>query len=87
MYEEPETPVECAVIASIQWPLSLLYSKWKEEWLHDCSKDIRYLLEIKLKNSMVDPKLPSQPKICYRPIRPCDLETLQHIHAKLFPIR
>ncbi|KAL1362417.1 hypothetical protein HN51_010684 [Arachis hypogaea] len=36
---------------------------------------------------MVAPKFSTKPKICYRPIRPSDLETLEHIHTKLFPIR
>ncbi|KAJ1406690.1 Acyl-CoA N-acyltransferase [Sesbania bispinosa] len=29
----------------------------------------------------------NRPKICYRPIRPSDLNILEHIHLKLFPIR
>ncbi|XP_061340561.1 histone acetyltransferase MCC1-like isoform X1 [Gastrolobium bilobum] len=36
---------------------------------------------------MVNPKVSSRPKICYRPIRPSDLDILEHIHGKLFPIR
>ncbi|RYR35814.1 hypothetical protein Ahy_A10g050914 [Arachis hypogaea] len=36
---------------------------------------------------MVASKFSTKPKICYRPIRPSDLETLEHIHTKLFPIR
>ncbi|KAF7825015.1 histone acetyltransferase MCC1-like [Senna tora] len=36
---------------------------------------------------MVSPKLSKRPKICYRPIRPSDLDILEHIHGKLFPIR
>lgn len=36
---------------------------------------------------MVNPKVSSQPKICYRPIRPSDLDILEHIHGRLFPIR
>ncbi|CAL0334264.1 unnamed protein product [Lupinus luteus] len=36
---------------------------------------------------MVNPKLSTRPKICYRPIRPSDFEILEHIHVKLFPIR
>ncbi|CAJ1926423.1 unnamed protein product [Sphenostylis stenocarpa] len=39
------------------------------------------------KDSMVNPKVSSQPKICYRPIRPSDLDILEHIHGRLFPIR
>ncbi|KAE9620224.1 hypothetical protein Lal_00019489 [Lupinus albus] len=36
---------------------------------------------------MVNPKLCSRPKIHYRCIRPSDLDILEHIHVKLFPIR
>ncbi|KAG4987363.1 hypothetical protein JHK85_030346 [Glycine max] len=36
---------------------------------------------------MVKPKVSTQPKICYRPIRPSDLDILEHIHGRLFPIR
>ncbi|RDX97132.1 Histone acetyltransferase MCC1, partial [Mucuna pruriens] len=39
------------------------------------------------KDSMVNPKVSSQPKICYRPIRPSDLDILEQIHGRLFPIR
>lgn len=39
------------------------------------------------KYSMVNPKLSNCPKICYRPIRPSDLDVLERIHGKLFPIR
>lgn len=39
------------------------------------------------KDSMVNPKLSSQSKICYRPIRPSDLDVLERIHSTLFPIR
>uniref|UniRef100_I1JAM7 N-alpha-acetyltransferase 60 n=3 Tax=Glycine subgen. Soja TaxID=1462606 RepID=I1JAM7_SOYBN len=39
------------------------------------------------KDSMVNPKVSTQPKICYRPIQPSDLDILEHIHCRLFPIR
>ncbi|KAI4295277.1 hypothetical protein L6164_035339 [Bauhinia variegata] len=36
---------------------------------------------------MVNPKVSTRPAICYRPIRPSDLEILERIHVNLFPIR
>ncbi|XP_028771976.1 histone acetyltransferase MCC1-like isoform X1 [Neltuma alba] len=38
---------------------------------------------------MVNPKskVSGRPKICYRPILPSDLDTIEHLHGKLFPIR
>ncbi|KAJ7982664.1 histone acetyltransferase MCC1 [Quillaja saponaria] len=32
-------------------------------------------------------QVPNGPTICYRPIRPSDLEILEHLHGNLFPIR
>ncbi|KAF3432651.1 hypothetical protein FNV43_RR23753 [Rhamnella rubrinervis] len=36
---------------------------------------------------MVKPKSLHRPTICYRPIRPSDLQILEQIHSDLFPIR
>ncbi|WCJ27782.1 Acyl-CoA N-acyltransferases (NAT) superfamily protein [Euphorbia peplus] len=36
---------------------------------------------------MVNPKSSHRPTICYRPIRPSDLEILAQLHADVFPIR
>ncbi|OAY41760.1 histone acetyltransferase MCC1 [Manihot esculenta] len=36
---------------------------------------------------MVNPKSSHRPTICYRPIRPSDLEILERLHANVFPIR
>ncbi|EEF42379.1 histone acetyltransferase MCC1 [Ricinus communis] len=36
---------------------------------------------------MVNPKISHRPIICYRPIRPSDLEILEQLHADVFPIR
>ncbi|XP_061354596.1 histone acetyltransferase MCC1-like [Gastrolobium bilobum] len=36
---------------------------------------------------MVNPKVSIKPKICYRPLRPSDLDILEYIHGRLFPIR
>ncbi|XP_058778414.1 histone acetyltransferase MCC1 isoform X1 [Vicia villosa] len=36
---------------------------------------------------MVNQKGSNQSKICYRPIRPSDLDVLERIHGRLFPIR
>ncbi|XP_057450189.1 histone acetyltransferase MCC1 isoform X1 [Lotus japonicus] len=36
---------------------------------------------------MVNPKVSGHSKICYRPIRPSDIDILEHIHGRLFPIR
>lgn len=36
---------------------------------------------------MVNPKISHHPTICYRPIKPSDLEILEQMHSDIFPIR
>ncbi|KAE8670986.1 Histone acetyltransferase MCC1 [Hibiscus syriacus] len=40
-----------------------------------------------IQSLMVNPRIKHRPTICYRPIQPSDLETLEKIHSDLFPIR
>ncbi|XP_038992605.1 histone acetyltransferase MCC1-like isoform X2 [Hibiscus syriacus] len=40
-----------------------------------------------IQSLMMNPRIKHRPTICYRPIKPSDLETLEQIHSDLFPIR